>query len=272
MIATGITTLVIAAVIIVAAGYWQTLHAIGADRDRLVASARATPGVVTEAMLASLPAPAQRYFRFAGVLGKPIPRIVRLTQRGRIRSRGDAPWMALEATETYSTNPPAFVWQAFLPSKVIPVALGRDEFLDGHGSILIKMLGLLPVADEHGDELKAAGLMRYLNEAMWFPAALLGPNMTVAAVDDASFRVTLSDRGETADGLFIVDADGHLVNFRARRYNTGTRSTETWETPVGTYREFDGFGLPSNGSAVWKLASGDLSYIELEIASVTYDY
>lgn len=272
MIAAATTSIVMAAVIIAAAGYWQTLHAIGVDRDRLIASARPALGAITEAMLGSLPPPAQHYFRRAGVVDKPIPRIVRLTQRGRIRSSVDTAWMALEADETYATNPPAFVWRAFLPSKVMPVALGRDEYLDGQGSILVKMLGLVPVANEHGDELRAAGLMRYLNEAMWFPAALLGPNMTIAAVDEASFRVTVSDRGEAAEALFIVDAEGRLTNFRAQRYNTGTRSVETWETPVGTYREFDGFSLPSSGSAVWKLATGDLTYIELQITSITYEY
>jgi len=271
-IATAITGLVIAAVLLAVVGYWRTLCAIGVDRDRLVAAARPSPGAITEAMLASLPPTAQRYFRYAGVVGKPVPRIVRLTQRGRIRSSADAAWMALEADETYSTNPPAFVWQAFLPSKVMPVALGRDEYLDGHGSILIKTLGLVPVADEHGDELKAAGLMRYLNEAMWFPAALLGPNMAITTVDDTSFRVTLSDRGETAEALFIVDEDGRLVNFRAQRYNTGTRNIETWETPVRNYREFEGLKLPSSGAAVWKLPAGDLSYIELEITSIVYEY
>ena len=46
------------------------------DRDvkRLVSSAE--PGgalIVTEAMLTSLPAPAQRYFRFAGVIERRFP-------------------------------------------------------------------------------------------------------------------------------------------------------------------------------------------------------
>ena len=272
IIAAAITTLVVVVSIVVVAGYWRTSHAIRVDVDRLLASARPMPSAITDETLATLPPPAKRYFRHAGVVGKPIPRIVRLAQRGRIRSSGEANWMALEADETYSTSPPAFVWQAFLPSRVTPIALGRDEYLGGQGSILIRLLGLVPVADEHGDELKAAGLMRYLNEAMWFPAALLGPNAVITAVDETSFRVTLSDRGDTAEALFIVDADGRLVNFRAQRYNTGTRSIETWETPVGGYRDFDGLSLPSTGSAVWKLATGDLTYIELEISSITYEY
>lgn len=128
----------------------------------------------------------------------------------------------------------------------------------------------MPLADEHGSELAAAGLMRYLNETMWFPAALLGPNVTIAPVDDGSFQVSLTDRGETAKAVLFVDAEGRLTNFRASRYSAATRRLETWETPVGGYREIDGLNLPTTGFAVWKLASGDLDYIELEVTGIDH--
>jgi hypothetical protein len=230
------------------------------------------PGVaVTEAMLAGLPAPAQRYFRYSGVLGQPIPRLVRITQKGRIRGSAGDNWMNFEADETYSTSPPAFVWRASFPVVVAPVALGRDEYLEGRGSILMKMLAVLPLADEHGDELAAAGLMRYLNESMWFPASLLGPNVEITPIDDASFRATLSDRGLSAEAVFFVDGEGRLVNFRANRYDTSTRAIGTWETPVSGYRSINGLNLPTRGSAVWKRDAGDLSYIELEVTGITYE-
>ncbi|MEQ1900250.1 MAG: DUF6544 family protein [Devosia sp.] len=271
LIAMSITAVVILAVLVVGLAYWIFTQQIGADLDRLVAAAQPANATITEAMFASLPEPAQRYFRFAGVVGKPIPRLVRLTQKGRIRSSNAANWMTLESDETYSTNPPAFVWRAWFPAAATPVALGRDEYLEGRGSILMKMLAIAPLADQRGDELAAAGLMRFFNEAMWFPAALLGPNVSIAARDKDSFRAAISDRGLTAEAVFFVDADGRLTNFRAQRYNTDSRSIETWETPVGAYRDFGGLQLPSAGSAVWKLPSGDLNYIELEITGVTYE-
>lgn len=271
LIAMSVTAVVILAVLVVGLAYWIFTQQIGADLDRLVAAAQPANATMTEAMFASLPEPAQRYFRFAGVVGKPIPRLVRLTQKGRIRSSNAANWMTLESDETYSTNPPAFVWRAWFPAATVPMALGRDEYLEGRGSILMKMLAIAPLADQRGDELAAAGLMRFFNEAMWFPAALLGPNVSIAARDKDSFRAAISDRGLTAEAVFFVDADGRLTNFRAQRYNTDSRSIETWETPVGAYRDFGGLQLPSAGSAVWKLPSGDLNYIELEITGVTYE-
>jgi hypothetical protein len=266
-----ITAAVVIGIVVVAISYWLFLRRIGDDVARLVATSVSPRVVVTDVMLAPLPSPAQRYFRYAGILGKPIPRIVRLTQKGRIRSSAASGWMSFEADETYATTSPAFVWRAFLPSPVMPVALGRDEYLEGHGSILIKLLAALPMADEHGDELAAAGLMRYLNETMWFPAALLGPSVTITPIDGGSFGVRLSDRGMAADAVLFVDSDGRLTNFRAQRLSTSTHALEAWETPITAYGTLNGLQLPTAGSAIWKLPDGDLDYIELEITGLSYE-
>jgi hypothetical protein len=149
--------------------------------------------------------------------------------------------------------------------------MGRDEYLGGRGSIVMKMLALFPVADEQGEELGGAGLMRYLNEMMWFPAAYFGANVTIAARDDSSFDVSIVDKGMTATATLFVNDVGEVTNFRARRFNTGSRSLELWETPITAYGSYDGRLLPRAGSAVWKLPAGDLAYIELEVTSVTYE-
>jgi len=130
----------------------------------------------------------------------------------------------------------------------------------------------LPVADENGDELRAAGLMRYLNETMWFPAALQGDNVTISGAGDEAFHAKIVDGGLSAEADFYIDSEGTVTNFRATRYNTGTRSMEIWETPVSNTVEFSGLTVPSTGSAVWKLAGGDLNYIELRVTEVSYEY
>jgi len=268
--------LAITAIVLVATGgigvsYWLLVRGISSDIQKLRGIAQPPGVMVTESMLASLPAPAQRYFRYAGVLGSSIPRVVTIKKNGRIRGSATDNWMSFEAEEIYSTSPPAFVWRAYFPAVFAPIALGRDEYLEGRGSILMKMLGTVPLADEHDDELAAAGLMRYLNESMWFPASLLGPNVRITPVDEESFRATLVDRGLSAEAVFFVDGEGRLVNFRASRYDTSTRALGTWETPVSGYRMIDGLNLPTNGSAVWKRDAGDLSYIELEVTRITYE-
>jgi hypothetical protein len=271
LVAWAIAIVGLAATICIAAAYWLLASEIGRDVTRLVAEAQRPGPVIREDMIAGLPEPAQRYLNHAGVVGTAIPRLVRLSQSGRIRSSADASWLTFVADETYSTSPPSFVWRAYFPSPFAPLVMGRDKYLGGEGSILMKMLALLPVADEHGEELRAAGLMRYLNEMMWFPAAYLGSNVKITPRDDSSFDVVIADRGMTAAATIFIDAEGKVTNFRAHRYNTGSRSVELWETPIVAYGRYDGKMLPRSGSAIWKLPAGDLTYIELEVTAVTYE-
>jgi hypothetical protein len=261
---------VVAAGVWVSGSYWMFNRAIEADIRRLEDEAATDGQIVTAEMVAALPVPVQRYLKWSGVIGRPIPALVRLEQRGRIRSAPDAAWMDLEAEESYSTDPPAFVWRAWFPRRVAATVFGRDAYLGGEGSILIKMLGVAPVANLAGEELRAAGLMRYLNEMMWFPAAFLGDNVRWMAIDDTAVA-TINDRGISVTGTFFFDEQGRPLNFRALRYNTDTKRLETWETPIAEYGVFDGLNLPVKGRGVWKLDGGDFTYIELEITGVTYD-
>lgn len=265
-----VTLAAVAAVAILA--HWRWSRAIDADIARLLAAAAEDGDVVTVERGGTLPAPVQRYVAYSGVIGRPIPRTVRLSQRGRIRSAPEAAWMQLAADEVYSTHPPAFVWKASFPGRNLPVVFGRDKYLDGEGSILMKALGLYRVADEGGGSaMNDASLMRYLNEMVWFPAAFAGRNVTWREIDANAAEVTLVDRGRRATATMFFDAEGRPVNFRALRYNTATRRNEIWETPFTRYGNFGGVNVPAAGSAVWKLAGGGFTYIELEILGIEYD-
>jgi hypothetical protein len=235
----------------------------------------ASPGqrvIVTGEMVRNLPPPVQRYMTYSGVLGKTIPRTVLLKQVGRIRQDEKSAWMKLEAAEFYSTSPPGFVWKAFMPNRRIPIALGRDAYADGRGSMLIKMLSLIPMVSAVGSEIDQGSMMRYLNEMTWFPAAFLGENVSWKAIDDGSAEVTLFDGGKTVTATMYFDPEGKPLNFVAKRYRmVGKRyDLETWSTPFTGYGEFEGLKLPVRGQGVWNLKEGDLVYVELEITELEY--
>jgi hypothetical protein len=265
--------LIIVAAVIVASGVSALVFAtsIRGDIAKVVASATGKGAVVTADQIAALPAPVARYLTWSGVVGKPIPAVVRLTQSGHLRGSADDPWMDFQADETYATAKPAFVWRAYFPSPWPPLILGRDEYVNGKGSIAMRLLGVLPVASEQGDQMKAAALIRYLNEMVWFPAAFVSPGVHWTAIDDTSASVSLTDGATTVTGTMAFDAVGRPVDFLATRYNTGTGKDESWETPFTDYGAFGGVNVPVKGSGVWKLADGDLTYIELSVTGIEYD-
>jgi hypothetical protein len=264
---------VVAAFCAEAAGHRAFTRLIRRDVEAL--RARAAPsraGVVTEEMLAGLPAPVRRYLSYTGIVGTPVPGTIRVHQKGRMRTGPGQPWMPLEAEEHYSVQPPGFVWAGTLRAGPVAVARARDMYAEGHGRMLVKVASLWPVADASGAQTDQAAMMRYLSEMIWFPAAFLASNISFEAVDDCSAGVTLTDHGRTATGTLFFDTQGRLTDFVAKRYRAADASDpETWSTPITGYGEFEGLRLPARGKAVYQLSGGDFDYIDVTITGLRYD-
>jgi len=244
------------------------------DVESLLATSAAPPqGLITEDMLHGLPEPVRRYLRYSGVVGRPFVGIVRLTQVGRIQPNVGQPWFPLRAEEHYSVRPPGFVWDGALRFGPFALVRARDMYREGAGSMLIKAIGLFPIADAVGPEMDQGSMMRYLSEMIFFPTAFLGDNVSFEPVDDRSARVTLTDRGRTVSAVMFVDEIGKLTDLVAERYRTvnGGFALERWSTPVDEYGELAGLRLPVRGGAVWKLADGDVEYIDVTVTELEYD-
>jgi hypothetical protein len=169
-------------------------------------------------------------------------------------------------------QPPGFVWAGTARLGPLPLARARDMYADGAGRMLVKVASLWPVVDASGAQLDQSGMMRYLSEMIWFPAAFLADNIAFQAVDDSSARVTLTDQGQTATGTLVFDNQGRLTDFVAKRYRTPDASgPETWSTPITGYGEFEGLRLPARGKAAFKLPDGDFEYIDVTVTDLHYD-
>jgi hypothetical protein len=249
-------------------------HKVQQEIRELFARADTSPGpVVTADMLRDLPAPVQRYLTYSGIVGKPMVRTIRLRQSGRIRGGVEQPWQAFEAQEYYSVNPPSFIWVATIRAAGLPLVRARDRYERGRGNMWIMLGSLSKIADARGPEIDQGTMLRYLQEVTWFPSAFLGENMTWKAIDDASADVTFTDGGKSVSGTLYVDAEGKLTNFVAQRYRTSGASYEmdTWTTPTTEFGEMAGLRLGIRGQGVWKLASGDLPYIDVQLTALEFD-
>jgi hypothetical protein len=244
------------------------------DRDIAHLFSRAEgvrPTVLTEADLADLPAPVQRWLRRAGVVGRERPVTVRLKMTGEFRLQADGAWMPMEATEYYSTDPPGFVWSARITMAPLVAFLVRDTYLDGHGSMEGRLLGLIPVVKADGPSIDQGALLRYLNETMWFPAGAVHPAIAWEGLDATTARATMTYGDISADATFYFSEEGDLVDMRAERYFQAGDRQELWATPVTEYGEFDGIRIPVAGEGVWKLSEGDLTYIRVRLTAIEYN-
>lgn len=230
--------------------------------------------VVTEADIAHLPEPVQRWLRQSQVIGRERTTAVRLKQEGVFRTKPGGTWMPFQATEYYTVNPPAFIWYTKMEAAPFFSITGRDKYEDGKGNMLIKVISLFKVADAAGPEINQGTLIRFLNEIMWFPSAALSDYIQWKPIDANSAEAIMSYKGVTASAVFYFNERGEFINMTADRYmaaGSGTFRLEKWSTPIQEYGEFNGIRIPVKGEGVWQLESGDFSYVRLSIKEIDYN-
>jgi hypothetical protein len=227
---------------------------------------------ITEADLAGLPEPLQRYLIQTGVIGRPRVSTVRLKQEGFFRTKPGQKWMPLRAVQYYSVDPPAFLWHGKVKMLPFLSIQARDRFDAGTGHMLIKLLPFT-LGDVRGPELDQGALLRYFNEMMWFPTAFLSECIQWDGLDANTVRGTIRIGETSASAVMHFTDTGQFADFVAERYmeSGGAFSLETWSTPTGDYAEMNGLRLPVSGEGVWHLSAGDFSYIRVRIAELEYD-
>ncbi len=250
-----------------------------AELSRLGLPAPGAPlPTITEADLAPLPEPAQRYLRFMGVVGRPRDGSFRLGLTGRFKVGWKSPWRPCEVWQ-YDTSPE--ITRTFLMRMSfagLPI-IGRDTYRDGHGRMRGKLLGLVTVIDGSGPEFDISELVTYLNDLVLLaPSMLLVPAVTFAPVDGRSFDLALTDHGHAVKARVFLDERAAPVDFETtdrfcddpadRKRLVRTR----WTTPIAGFQDVDGRKLPTAGQAVWHPADRDFPYIEFAISAGAVAY
>jgi len=226
-------------------------------------------GVVTSAELDGLPEPAQRYFAFMQVVGRPRDWSFRLAFTGRFRMGPEQRWMRCR-TWQYNHRPAlARIFHIRIRlGGVVPV-IARDTYVEGRGRMLVRLLDLFTIADGKGEEYDIGELVTYLNDAVLIaPTMLLAPEVSFAPAGPDSFGVSLADHGRTVSAVVTVDEHGAPADFSTTdRFCADPRDPKRlrrarWTTPVSGWRFADGRPLFTSGQAIWHLAAGPFPYAD----------
>jgi hypothetical protein len=238
-----------------------------------VASAAPLP-LVGEADLAALPAPVQRYLRYTGVVGRPLPRGFRARLSGRIRGSATAPWMPFAAEQLNTYDPPRRYFWMEAARAGVPVD-GLHVYDDASATMRVRLLSLVPVVDLGGPELMRTETVTVLNDISIFaPARLLDPAIRWRDLDARTVEATYTNGTHTVHAVLAFDDDGALADFwsddRPALAGDGkTMVPQRWSTPVGDYRPFGGNRLATRGEGRYAPESGAYTYLEIEVHEVT---
>jgi len=234
----------------------------------------AAPETITEEHVRHLPDPVQRFLRYTGTIGAPQARTVRLKQTGlfRVSEKPNAKWYPLSAEQYYTTRPPAFIWFGSIKAAPLLTIQGADVFHQ-HGSLVIKLLGLIKVAHYRGPQADQAELIRYLSEIIWFPSACLHPDLHWQPIDHLSARATLTCSSLAVSGDFHFDEQGALITFVAQRAHDveGRPAALTWSVNASNYRSYGDLFLAGYGEAWWHLPAGKFPYVRLDVTEIEHN-
>ncbi len=230
--------------------------------------------VVTEQALRDLPAIVQKWMRANGILGKEVITNVHLTQEVQLKMKPEqSTWNPGTAKQYFTIHPPAFHWAINTEMNSILSVVGRDQFKEGKGEMLIKLWSLIPVADaKHEEKVNQATLQRFLAEIVWFPTAALSPYLTWERIDDHSARAVMDYKGTKGSGVFHFNKDGGFEKFVAMRFQNSSDSKPTQWTVKATKTEIrNGILIPVECEASWKLENGEWTWLKLKIRDIQYD-
>lgn len=182
-------------------------------------------------------------------------------------------WDIGSAEQIFSISEPAFLWSLDIKmNNIIPVK-GRDLFISGKGSMLIKLLSILPVVNINDNQkIDESTMHRFLGELMWFPTAALSPYISWKEIDKNIAEATMTWNGISVTGRFIFDTNGDIKRFEANRYKDIEDELPTlWIGEVLEINEINKKRIPTKASISWKTEDTSWTWAIINIDSILYN-
>jgi hypothetical protein len=137
--------------------------------------------------------------------------------------------MRFTAVEEFAVERIGFAWQARFP--LIPLVAMKvvDEYADGNGQLVARLLGI-PVMRQRGPETAVGEALRYLAELPWVPQAIaVNRELRWRELDGREIEVATTVAGQQVAVRFEFDASGDIV-----RASTDARPRPVGKTFVAT--------------------------------------
>ncbi|WP_136646644.1 DUF6544 family protein [Tabrizicola sp. YIM 78059] len=269
MIWIPVTFLVVAAGL--AAYLWTTSLSRKFETRKVEVAAvpREEQAVLTEADIAHLPPPVQRYIALTGSIGRPVVTEITMRFEATMFDAPGAPGMTgpVEQFERFDTPERLF----FMTSRMkgLPVAVLHDFSTEG-ATMTVRLAGLFNVVELAGPEATRTETVTILNDlAFYAPSRLADPRLAWTAIDDTRARVAFTLGPNTVSAELVFNAAGELVDFisddRGMLAKDGSLRILRWSTPLRDYRDFGGWHVASGGDAIWHLPEGPFTYARMRL-------
>lgn len=197
-------------------------------------------------------------------------RAVRTAEKGEIRMSPQARWIPFTAEQFTDATRSRFRWDARLDPGKIASPVVTDAYEEGHGCLVVKLGGVLPVKKLAGPDADKGELQRYFSSIAFCPPILLNhPCLDWTAVGPLTLRVRDREDSTGATIDIDIDDDGRPLGCRADRpAMVGKKAVMTpWSATCGEFCEWEGLRVPRRLEVCWHLHEGPFIYFRAEITS-----
>lgn len=231
--------------------------------------------MLTESDIQHLPKPVQKYLQYTNVLGKEKAYSFKVDIEGSMKIGENRDWTKVSVEQYSFLDEMTRLFFLRLKMKGLPI-VGLHYYIQSKAVMLIKLCGVIPVANGQGPEMDQAETVTVLNDmCILAPSALIDKRIQWEEVDDTTAKAIFNNKGIQITAVLYFNADGQLVNFISDdRYYSPTGKTfeqARWATPVSDYKNINGFNLPTYGEAIWQFKDRELCYAKYHIRNVVYN-
>jgi hypothetical protein len=267
---------ILAGVVVALLGLLPTSFGAVYRREVDAGLARATPQPpVTEADLAPLPQPVQRYLRYAGVVGRSRVQSARIALAGEMRPAPDAAWMPITAEQHSFFDRPERIFLMRASRSGVPFE-ALHLYAGDAATMRVKLASVVPVVDAKGPEMNRAETVTMFNDmCVLAPATLIDTHVQWEAIDAHTVGARFTNAGNTIAAVLSFDDAGALTSFasddRLESADGKTFRSYRWTTPLRDYRDYHGTRLASHGEASWQHPEGEYVYARFDVIDVAYN-
>jgi len=228
----------------------------------------------TEADIALLPKPVQRYFRYCGYLGKQKMSNAKIVFED-VDFISNGKELKLQSEQYNYVSEPARI--AYLSSKVMGIIPfeGRDKYQNGRGSMVGKLMKIITLFNVTGPEMDQSALVTFLAESLIVPNAALQNYIKWEEINSNKAKAIMNYGGIEVEGVFTFNDKGEFIRFETDdRYmdkGNGVIEKESWTAEIDNYIERDGIRIPGRMKGIWNLSEGDLVYFDGNITDISFD-
>jgi hypothetical protein len=219
-----------------------------------------------QAQLIGLPAPVQRYFKYALRDGQPLISFVRMKHVGRFKSNIKGDWMNIEGEQYASIDKPGFIWKG-----TTTFFSARDMYINDKGKLIVTLFSIVNTIDVDGKPYNQGELLRWLGESVLYPTNLL-PNQRLQWLPIDHNKARLLYNYHELSLFFDVTFNdaGQIVEMQTERYKD-KNTMATWIIKMSNYEEKNNVMIPTSFDVAWRLDDEDFSYAKFDITEIFYD-